>query len=596
MAQIPRLERFQPSKTLPQNDRINLKVQDQGSNILQTTNAVSDLGEKGAQMYQMYENDKIEQISNVAEQEYTNWNREQLQKLKNYQGDPTDAYAEYEKAVTQKKTDMISARPDYGENVMTSVTGRLDKVISQQSVQADFQRGQQQEIYANNVFESTMKLKRDGLAVNAGFINRDDPTSFTMYDQNVADMKTAISKRGVKQGIVSVLPDDAEKADHVFTDDNGKVVKVSMSPIAKSRLAKDLSEGVKSSLDVLISTGRIEEARQLQKRYGGVLTPVQTAKLESKFQNASRKSEAYNVLGTLKGAEEEIQLEKIESIKDPALRSEVLKIKDADERRIANLRTRKEKANYDKLGDYVLQKMNSDQPFFGVSDLENDPIYKETYDNLSLKQKKAVHEMVEAPKESNEKSLLKVQDLFVDDADGPDISEMSPQDFAERLSGLNKSDRARYTGMFMSMRTQSEGERRAMYKSAGSILKDQLLADGHISLNAYGKLDEDNQKTLINARNKLIGFMSNQPSLRDDKKIIDFVKLNSAQLIKEKAFNPRMPKSNSRKTAGDDVRISNQQFLDFQREFRSDKKNGGYFPSRTDPKFEAFVRRKLNKG
>lgn len=599
MAQIPRLERFQQSNTLPQNNRINLQAKDQGSNILQQTNAIADLGDKGAQMYQMYENDKIEQISNVAETEYTKWNQAQLERLKNHQGDPTDAYAEYEKSVSQKKADMIAARPDYGENVMTAVTGRLDKVISHQSIAADHQRGQQQEIYANNVFESTVKLKRDGMAVNAGYIKKDDPTSFTMFDQNVSDIKTAIAKRGFKQGTAQQLPDDAENADHVFTDDNGKVVKVALTPIAKARVAKDLSEGVKSSLDVLISTGRIDEARTLQKRYGGVLTAVQAAKLEAKFQTASRKNEAYNVLGSLKGLDDDSAIEKIDDIKDPALKSEVLKIKDADDRRISNMRTRREKVNYDKLGDYVLQKMNSDQPFNGIAELEADPLYQETYDNMSVKQKKAVHEMVEAPKESNSKSLVKVQGLFMSDDDGvPDINDMSPQDFAQEIAGLSKSDRAKYTSLYMSLKTETDGERRAKYKSAGSILKNQMILDGHISLNAYGKLDEDNQKVLTAANNKLMKFLSTNPNLKDDSKIAEFVKTNSAQLVKDKAFNPLVPKSSGRKTATDDgnVKVTKQQLVDLQREFRMDKKNGGYFPPLTDPKFEAFIKSKMKKG
>lgn len=601
MAQIPTLERIQQTKVMPQNDRINMKVQDQGAQILQRTEQISGIVDKGLQMYDMYEKDKIEQISNAAEQEYTKWNNEQLSKLKSIQGDPTKAYAEYDKAVAQKKADMIAARPDYGENVMKNVSGRLDKVISHQSVAADHQRGQQQEIYSNNLYESTVKMHKDGLAVNAGYIAKDDPTSFTMFDQKVGDVKTTIAKRGLKVGTATQLPDDYEgKPDHVYVDDDGKVVKVSMSPLAKSRFTKEISEGVNSSLDVLISTGRVEEARELQKRYGGVLNPKQAAKIESKFENASRKTESYQFLNSIKGLDEENQFDKIENIKDPQLKSEVLKIKDADDRRISNMRTRKEKMNYDTLGDHVLKKMMSDQPYNGIAELEADPVFGQTYENMSVKQKIAVREMVEAPKNDNPKSLAKVQELFLSDDDGvPDVFKMSPTDFALATSGLSSSTKKKYDNLYMSMVGQTEGEKRSMYKSAGSILKNQMIADGHIELNAYGKLDEDNQKILTNANNKLINYMSTHPNLRDDAKIIEFVKQNSAQLIKDRAFNPNVEKSTKRKVAsgegGGDVKITKQQLVDFQREFRADKTQGGYFPPLTDPKFEAFVKRKMQR-
>lgn len=599
MAQIPQLERLSPVKTLPQNDRINMQVKDQGSQILNQTNTIADLGDKGAQMYQMYENDKIEQISNAAEMEYTKWNNDQLTKLKQIEGDPTAAYAEYDKAVTQKKADMIAARPDYGENVMTHVSGRLDKVIGHQSIASDHQRGQQQEIYANNLFESTVKTKRDGLAVNAGYIQKGDPTSFSVFDQNVADIKATIAKNGIKKGTVTVLPDDADSKDY-YIDDTGKMVKVDMSPIAKSRFAKDLAEGVKGSLDVLISTGRIEEARELQTRYGGVLTPAQTMKIEAKYKSVGRKQEAYNVLDSIKGLDEGSQVERIEAIKDPELRSEALKIKDADDRRITNMRTRKEKVNYDTLGGHILEKMSSGQPYNGIADLEADPVYQQTIDNLSVKQKKAVHEMVDSPKDSDMKAVLKVQNLFLHDEDGQDIATMSDQDFAESLTGLSKSDRTYYSRKFFTERSQTDGERRAMNKSAGKILRDQLISSEIIVPRRDGKLGTDDQQTLMNAQTNLIDYLSKTPNLKDDAKIAEFVKQNSADIIKGKLKNPNItktiPKSDTSRQPGNDdtINITQRQLVDFQRSYKNATK-GTAFPKPSDPAFEAYVRKQMKK-
>ena len=74
---IPRLNRSEPSQALPQNDRINMRVNAQASTILNQTQAVTGVIDKGADVYQQYENDKIETLSNQAEREYSAWNNEQ---------------------------------------------------------------------------------------------------------------------------------------------------------------------------------------------------------------------------------------------------------------------------------------------------------------------------------------------------------------------------------------------------------------------------------------------------------------------------------------------------------------------------------------
>lgn len=592
MAQIPQLERFRPSQTMPQNDRINIQAKDQGSQILQNTNAIAQLGETGAQMYQMYQNDKIEQISNVAEQEYVKWHDEQLTKLKSYQGDPTEAYAKFDEAVSQKKKDMLSSRAEFGEDVTSALNGRLDKVMSQRSIHADHQRGQQQEIYDNNVFESTVKLKRDGLAVNAGYIQKGDPTSFTMFDQNVADIKTTIAKRGIKQGTVTVLPENHDgPVSHVFQDDNGKTVKVSMSPMAKARMAKDLAEGVKGSLDVLISTGRVEEARELQKRYGGVLSPAQTAKLEAKYKTAGRKEEAFKIIGSLRGADEDVQIDKIENIQDPELRSEVLKIKDADTRRLENLRTRKEKANYDTLGSYVLEKMNSDQPFFGMADLENDPKFQATWDNMSFTQKKAIEQMVEAPKNSDPKVQAKLQQLMTGEID-VDFETMTSTDFThEFLTGLSNKDKTAAFKWFQKQKNPSAAQERMGLKQTNRFLKDRLLKEGY----------EVDDEEVLDAQQKLTEYFASRTTVPNEKEQVDIAKKFAASAIDNKVFNPYTAKKKAPSQASATPNTINKnpeeilkkftatEIVNFKGEFERKYK---FTPKKADPRFLDFIANK----
>jgi hypothetical protein len=592
---VPHLDPIQKSDTLPNNDRINMKVNDQASNILNQTQGVVGIADKVGDIYQKYENDKIDSLANVAEQEYSIWNDAELAKLKSYEGDPTDAYADYDKRSREKYDSMLAARPELNERVKRHFTGRLDKTVANQNVAVLKQRGMQQEVYSNNVYESTVKLKKDNLPVVAGYIQADDDSSFLQFENGMSDIKTLVAKRGISKGTVTQLADDDKsRHDHVYQDDDGKMVRVAMSPIAKQRVAKDLSEGVKSSIEVMIAGGRIEEAKIMQEKYKGYIDPVAKVKIDKKFQTAGRKAEAFEIIGGLSknATPEEI---KAKTKDDPELESEVLKLKDSNDRKIQNMKTRKEKANYDTMAKDLIEAQNSDQPILSVWDLENNPKYKATYDNMSPKQQKAIAEMVDAPKDSSPKSELRIQNLFFGTAEGKKIETITPEEFAEETVGLSKADKKKYTNMYMSLRTQSEGEKRAMYTQAGKMLQDQLIYDGHIKRNNFGKIAGDDETTLIEARNELTAKLGSEYGVFKPDQLQQYVKDYSAAKIKGNAFNPKSRKpADTKKEDKQVIKIKNRtEYNNLVRLYS--KQNNGEIPKQDDPKFVNFVQKTLKR-
>jgi hypothetical protein len=368
-----------------------------------------------------------------------------------------------------------------------------------------------------------------------------------------------------------------------------------MSDIAKQRVAKELSEGVKTSLEVMIASGRVEEAKKLQERYQGFLDPVSAAAVQTKFTSATRKGEAYSFISNIRGKSEDAQIEAIDKIKDPELRSEVLKIKDSDDAKMESLRERKSKVNYNTLAGHVLDKMNSEQPYFGVADLENDPIYKNTWDNLDAKGKKAILEMVNSPKDTNPKAEARVQNLFFGNEE-VQIETVTPEEFSSYLTGLNKADRKKYTTMFNKLRTQTASEERVTYKRAEGFLKDQFIIDGHIEKDQFGRIRGEDEETLINARNKLIDHLSTYKGPMNDKQLKDFVRDFSAAEIKGKVFNPQpravfKPKTAATTSNAPDVKVTGPELIRLKREFA--QRNGGKYPRTTDEKFKIFVQQNV---
>ena len=605
MATIPRLNRVEPGRAVPQNDRINMKVGDNSAMILQNTQALTGLAKEGANIYQEYENQKIEQLSSQAEIEFDKWNNSELEKLKGWEGDPTVAYNEYDKRVQEKREELLTGVGDVPERVKRHYTSRLDKVLQKNEVVALKQRGYQQEVYANNLFETSVKTKKESLPAFAGMYNVNDPSSTLTFDQGLADIKTTIVKRALEKGGAERLPDDAEKAGYVFTDDEGNQVKVNLNPITKQRIAKELSEGVKSSLDAMIVAGQVEEAKAFRERYKGYLDPKNLSAVDKQLNKELTSQEAYNFISGLRGKSPEDQITAIENLPEGELRDQVIKIKETNDRKLERLKDLRAEGNYNTLASHVLKRQSSGNPYDGIADLESDPVFKNTWDNMNANQQKAVMEMVKAPKTSNDKSVLKVNQLLLGEIEGADLDSMSLEQFhSEYLVGLNQKDKNKYINDFRKLKDPSQAQKRVMYKEAGKFLQDYLISEKYIRRNDYDKIRGSSETKLIQAREKLIDALSTQGNL-DTKQLKDFVKEFAAAEIKGEVFNPapRTPartvsnrSSTSNRDIGNmatyvkDLRANDLAKLNLlKREFKNINKR---FPTDTDEDFLLFVKSK----
>lgn len=592
---VPKLQRMQPSEAMPNNPRINMQAPNNADDIMSRTNAVANVVEKGIDIYKDMEDSKIQSLSLEAERDYTIWNNDQLQKLKSYEGDPTNAYAEYETAAKEKYNEILNSRPDLNNRVKRGLEGSLYKVAENNRIAVLKQRGAQQETYENNLFESGIKLKKNNLAINAGYIRKDDPGSYLPFDENISDIKTTIAKRGIEKGTVTRLPDDAKTWDHIYKDADGNMVKVQMTDIAKQRTGREVSEGVSESIKSMIAAGYTEEAQQAYEKYKPYIDAKSQTTIGNKFKDTVTKETAYNEIAKIEGRPDEQQMQLIEAIKDPELKAEVLKIKNTNDARRDAIRDRREKANYERLGGIVEKRMSSGNPFYGMADLEADPNFKAIYDRLDVKGKKAIREMVQAPKETDPKAEVKVQDLVFGNTEVK-LEDLSPAEFQKYTVGLSKPDKNKYTNLYNRAKNQTAGEERASYKLGGKMLEEQMLIDGHITRNAKtGHFDPEDEITFLKAKNALIDHMDKVGNM-NQKEMKDFIREFSATELRGKVFNSPIKRSltaPSPKSAAatapapaKELVLSPQDSLKFKKQFQTQY---GYIPTKTDKKFIDFV-------
>jgi len=591
MPVVPRLKSIQGQSKSIKGQRINVKAQSSAGLIQAQSSAVSSIAKTGIDLHTKYEDKKVDQYTSEMEQDYTPWLDQELVNLKTQKGDPTQGYINLEKAEQERIKSYSEKHKNLSQDVQDRLSANASSISSKHRLAILKQRGAQQETYGSNLYESNLTLKRTGLPATAGYIRKDEPSTFLPFDMDVADIKTTISKRGLEQGTVERLPDDAKSWNHMYRNDDGTMVKVKMSPMAQARAAKELNEGIYNSVKVLSDSGYSAEAQQLAERYKGSIDPLNAAKLAKMFNTADKKNDA-NVFRTeiqdLTPAQQDV---KIEEIRDPALKSEVEALNEADAKRRDAKQTRKHKKNYESLATHVMERMGSNNPYYNMSDLEKDPLYKETWQHLDSKGREAITEMVKAVKSTNYSSEARVQSLLFGEVEGVDIAVMTPTEFQHEMRGMNEKDRRRYTGLFNSLRIESASEKRATYTSANRLLMDEMFANELIVKNDFGKYDEDEQLIINKAKSELMSKLNAHGTNLDPKQIRDFVEGYTQSLVKEETFNPA-PRREVKRKATEDIDLTARQRVTFKTDFKS---KFGYRPRNNDEKYKSFVREEMKK-
>jgi len=583
---VPKLKSFSGQTGATKGVRINTQVRSNTDLIDNQTQGVSKLIGQADAVHDQYQDKQVDQVTAKLEQEYTPWLNGNLEEIKKNQGDPTEAYSNFDKAEDEKVKSLLSNHKDLSEAVRTRIERNLGGIQAKNRVKTLKQRGYQQEVYKNNLYESQLSLKGDALPTSAGYIKKGDQGSYVPFELGLSEIKTTIAKRAMESGTAERLPDDAKSGyNHFYQNDKGETVKVKLSPVAQVRAAKELSKGVANSVKVLLDTGSSEEAKEMMEKYKGYIEPVAAAKLTKQMNDVDIKDTAYSMMGGFQDLSENEQLNEIEKVKSVELKSELLKIKDSMDARRTSMDKRQKKQNYELLANTVIERMGSSTPYYGIADLEKDPMFKQTWDNLDSKGKQDIKEMIVAPKTTTSSAEVNMQNLLFGETD-EEIETITPAEFQSKLSGMNDKDRRRYTGLYNNIRIETAGEKRATYKRAGSFLQDSMLSNELITKNKYDKFDEDDQIILIEARNKMMDHISKYGTNMDDKEVKDFVGNYVTSIVKERAFNPA-PRRKDKIKATEDLQLSGPERLNFKKKFRDDQ---GYMPRNNDEKFKAYVR------
>jgi len=526
MVTIPRIQRLQSNSNQVTSQRIQGRAPNTTGLITGRVQGISRVTSQVADQMQRAENSKIKQLSDEGTNSLKQWEDLELDKLKQIKDDSTKQYAAFDEARDKKYSEFLGKYSDTPERVQRHLKANLDTFKARGYGRIESQRQVQKRTYRNNLFHTVLKNRQDFLSENAL-----DPVNF---NSGISDIKKDIALYGLENGTVEQVEDE-KQGNFSYVDEDGKKVHVKMSPIAQRQFVETTSKGVFKSIDALISSGETKKAKAMKEVYGDYLIPSQKTKLNNKLKNTDQRSEASNFYNGVQYLEDKDQLSKINKIKDVDLRNQVLKVRDTAITFRNREEKRKQDSNYEVLAKHVLSKS-----WNGLSELENDKVYGQTFENLSAKQQQAIIKTVK-PKDNKTKSnpefQVKANQLRVgNEVDGKKLTDMKSEDLMQYTAHLSLGEASKLNNAWVKANSSTGAERLASYKRADKFLKDEMIRNGLIERNpdfpSALRTDDD-----VNNYNEGVKFLTleleNREDVLSEKEKIEFV----TKFVKQKLIN-----------------------------------------------------------
>lgn len=523
---LPTLSRIETGSALPSNNRIKVKATNNASSILSRTQGLTSTIQAGVNLGKSIENDKrkadakalkeaeaaakveakiiedaenkkITTLTQDAQFKSKEWSENKLRDLKASGEDPTKSYASYDKESDDNALEIQKGYENASPRVKEAVNRNLEVSRRNQGLSVDKQRGAQQETYDYSLHTATVKSQSESVTTAMGNVNQDNQDSYLHVDNAMNDINSTIAQRAVESGAGQQVESGGTVT---FRNDRGEIVSVKLNAHDKLQLAKTKSTALSTAINNQLATGDVAGAKNSLEKYGKQIDGKSRTAILNKFKTADTKASAGDFLGKLDGKTETQKKIAVDGIKDPVLQKEVLKLQNDLTRQRNFQRDQKDKVNTEQMSGFVEKQMSNGE--FTMSQFEETQAYKLGWDNLGAKGKRAVKEMIDAPRDSSSTSLDSVSDAFLDTDKMNAMVKMSPSEFNRNyLAGLNESDKKLYTKRYEQLKDPSAASLRASNVHAGKRIKERLIREEFVSLSSKNKLDKS-ERALVGLAKK----------------------------------------------------------------------------------------------
>lgn len=484
---IPEVKRFDPQDA-PVLPGLNARPPDATAAVEKVGKATEGIAEQSIKL----RNNIADQAADTAATDATNKFEQRWKSamygnpetgtvgLKYQTGNPTDLYQAFDKQM-QGHLDDLSQNPDWDTETQKLVNRRLSKKAEQLNGETLVEYGGQAQKYDKGVDDARIKLDQQGMASASSFVVPGDDASFNAVNARLNSIKNTVIR-----GAVRTNPNlENEDGLDSYQRADGTRAGVSLDPQTQLQIAKSQSDALVPTIKNLVDSGVIDKAQAMQEKYKDMIDPLSKDLIGKKFQDAKVSAEAFKIAGDARvGGDPESALKNASS--EEVYHKAIGYIKD-DQAHMQAIKAASSKTNYGTLMNHITDvAQNGGGWTGGKTQLEGDPYFQKTIDNITdPKQKAAIYAAVEQPpKVSDPKSTLNMMHIISGDpASGhPNgLVGMAPEDFQLAIAGANKADRTRYTNLWTQINKTQNGQQMAQTLShAMAETKDQAMTMGFV--------------------------------------------------------------------------------------------------------------------
>ncbi|MFM6930405.1 MAG: hypothetical protein ACKOX6_18220 [Bdellovibrio sp.] len=534
--EVPKIQRAAPQDTASVG-RVQVEVPNLASANAPQAQALEKFAEHGAENYVKYVKDIADTEGLKSSNEMDHYLMNALEGengAKRQKGNPYEIYNKFEQD-EEKKFDEIRARyADASTETKAAVERKLIETRAKFYDRKITARGVQVNEYEKNITDDGVDLEKEKMSDSVAHFDRNDPKGATKLEENLRNIYDLRVSHGLKNGSVKEI-----------LDEKGQLKGYDMLPSVKLQLAKDRSEGLYQAISNLAKAGKIEDANFLSDKYGVYLDAKNKEKVTEVLQKEGVETEALQWAQKLGTMPEEQALREAGKIENLRVQEKVKAKLHTSFRQMEVAKTHNEKKNYSEAFEIVNSRMNSGSPFLTVEEMLTHPKIKQYVEYMNPRQIQALQHMVEAPKDSNPKVVVSVQEKLFDEG----FKNVTPAEFQAMTSGLNKADKSRYESIYIRERSQSDGELHQSVKRVESSFVNHLQSAGYVRRNDFGKFDPDDQDKITLAKDRLIEEITkrgNKPmSIQEEN---DLAKSLAVAIAKDRAFGSKKSEEAPKKT------------------------------------------------
>lgn len=525
---VPKLQRTGPAQPTSVG-RVEARAPDVSSQqTLQAAGRVLDTSER---IFRKFEQDAVNTAKKDAANKLEQWWTERVEGengLKFIQGDPTQAYEQFEEELFNKMEE-LSDNESWSDKTRDAVKVEMSRRYNRLKNRTTVLRGAQWQRYRENAYKTTQEFNKRNVVSSAGYL---DPK--TGENDLIEHGLSVIGNDEVENAVAigSATPtENLKEADWFIVNEDNERKGFKLNPSVKYSIGSQQAEAVYKTINNLLATRDIDRANYVKQKYGEYLEvdPQIKARVERQFDQVQLETKAYQALSKADRMEPEKRTKFLDSIKDERVKQEVFSLIDTRERIKRNRKIRISEQNFNEVFGIVDNMMQSNQ-LVSMTQAKTIPEIAGRLNSMSPEHRQAIEKMIERPDQSD----LNVLGKMYEHARTGKLNQFSRQELQIEMSGLDETDMERFYSMWVKGSQEGTSSQRARANWMAQRLYEQAIASGLITEDRFQNLSAQEKRYINALQGSLYEKMDSLPDNMSQSDQFNYIKEIIADEVKKR--------------------------------------------------------------